>query len=226
MCDNIAFSLSLYSGQMCTAPQNIFVPKSGIETNEGLKSFDEVASGVAGAVDKLLADPAKAAGVLGAIQSDATLERVKTAASLGRVVRSSAPIQGLERSATPLILAVEAADERAWREERFGPISFVIATDSTADSLERAESSIRDKGAITAALYTTNEAVADEAEQAFGRAHVALSINLTGNIFVNQSSAFSDYHVTGGNPAGNASLTDAAFVANRFRIAPVRRMTA
>ena len=27
MCDNIAFSLSLYSGQMCTAPQNIFVPK-------------------------------------------------------------------------------------------------------------------------------------------------------------------------------------------------------
>ena len=92
--------------------------------------------------------------------------------------------------------------------------------------LERAEFSIRDKGAITAALYTTSEAVADEAEQAFARANVALSINLIGNIFVNQSAAFSDYHVTGGNPAGNASLTDAAFVANRFRIAPVRRMTA
>ena len=45
-------------------------------------------------------------------------------------------------------------------------------------------------------------------------------------IFVNQSSAFSDYHVTGGNPAGNACLTDAAFVANRFRVAPVRRMNA
>ena len=41
-------------------------------------------------------------------------------------------------------------------------------------------------------------------------------------IFVNQSSAFSDYHVTG----GNACLTDAAFVANRFRVAPVRRMAA
>ena len=26
MCSNIAFSLSLYSGQMCTAPQNIYVP--------------------------------------------------------------------------------------------------------------------------------------------------------------------------------------------------------
>ena len=29
-------------------------------------------------------------------------------------------------------------------------------------------------------------------------------------------------HVTGGNPAGNASLTDAAFVANRFRIIETR----
>jgi hypothetical protein len=51
---------------------------------------------------------------------------------------------------------------------------------------------------------------------AFARAGVNLSINLIGNIFVNQSAAFSDYHVTGANPAGNASLTDAAFVASRF----------
>ena len=226
MCDNIAFSLSLYSGQMCTAPQNVFAPRGGIETDEGPKSFDEVAKGIADAVDRLLAEPARAQAVLGAIQGDQTLARVKEAASLGRVVRASAPVEGVARSATPLILAVEGADERAWREERFGPISFVIATDLTADSLARAETSIRDKGAITAALYTTKEAVADAAEDAFARAHVALSINLIGNIFVNQSSAFSDYHVTGGNPAGNASLTDAAFVANRFRIAPVRRMTA
>ncbi len=97
---------------------------------------------------------------------------------------------------------------------------------STANSLSRAEASIREKGGITAALYTTSEGVVGDAEQAFARANVALSINLIGNIFVNQSAAFSDFHVTGGNPAGNASLTDAAFVANRFRIAPVRRMIA
>ena len=226
MCDNIAFSLSLYSGQMCTAPQNVFVPRDGIETSEGRKRFDEVAKGIADAVDRLLAEPARAQALLGAIQADATLARVKEAASLGRVVRASAPVEGVARSATPLILAVEAQDERVWREERFGPISFVIATDSTAESLARAETSIREKGAITAALYTTSEAVAEAAEEAFARANVALSINLIGPIFVNQSAAFSDFHVTGGNPAGNASLTDAAFVANRFRIAPVRRMSA
>ena len=225
MCDNIAFSLSLYSGQMCTAPQNVFVPKSGVGTDEGHKSFEEVASGVAAAVDRLLGDPARAATVLGAIQGDATLKRVEQSAALGRIVRPSTPIEGIARSATPLILAVDAGDEAAYREERFGPISFIVATESTADSLARAESSIRERGAITAALYTTSEAVADAAEDAFARANVALSINLVGNIFVNQSSAFSDYHVTGGNPAGNACLTDAAFVANRFRIAPVRRMS-
>jgi phenylacetic acid degradation protein paaN len=226
MCDNIAFSLSLYSGQMCTAPQNIFVPRRGVETDEGHKSFDEVAKGIAGAVDGLIGDPARAASVLGAIQGDATLKRVEEAASLGRVVRASSPIDGVARSATPLIIAVDAGDQAAYREERFGPISFVVATDSSADSLVRAESTIRERGAITAALYTMSDRVAEAAEEAFARANVALSINLIGNIFVNQSAAFSDYHVTGGNPAGNATLTDAAFVANRFRIAPVRRMAA
>ena len=41
---NIAFSLALYSGQMCTAPQNIYVPKDGIDTAEGPLSFDQVAA--------------------------------------------------------------------------------------------------------------------------------------------------------------------------------------
>src|SRR5208283_840721 len=170
MCDNIAFSLSLYSGQMCTAPQNVFVPKTGVDTDEGHNSFDEVASGVAAAVDRLLGEPARAATVLGAIQSEATLKRVKEAETLGRVVRPSTPIAGVARSATPLILALDAGDE-AYREERFGPISFIVATESTADSLVRAESSIRERGAITAALYTKSDVVAEAAEEAFARAN-------------------------------------------------------
>ena len=32
---NLAFSLALYAGQMCTAPQNIYVPKDGIDTAGG-----------------------------------------------------------------------------------------------------------------------------------------------------------------------------------------------
>lgn len=228
MCSNIAFSLSLYSGQMCTAPQDIFVPRGGIETNEGHKSFDEVASGIAAAVDGLLSDPARAAGVCGAIANPATLARIATVRALGRLVRDSAPIEGLgeARTATPLILAVDAVDGETYAEERFGPIAFVVAVDDVVDGVNRAAELAERKGAITAALYATDEAQILAAADRFATAGVNLSVNLTGGIYVNQSAAFSDFHVTGANPAGNASLTDAAFVANRFRVVMWRRPAA
>jgi hypothetical protein len=53
-------------------------------------------------------------------------------------------------------------------------------------------------------------------------AGVSVSCNLTGQIYVNQSSAFSDFHVSGANPSGNATLCDAAFVATRFRVVQSR----
>jgi phenylacetic acid degradation protein paaN len=230
MCRNLAFSLALYSGQMCTAPQNIFVAKDGIATNEGHKSFDDVAKALAAAVDALLADPARAAGVLGAIQNPATLDRIAAARSLGQVVRDSGSVEmpGFPeaRSATPLLVAVEADACEAWGEERFGPIAFLIRCPDAKAALDYAASSARARGAITALLHSTDPAFTAGAEAAFARAGVALSENLTGGIFVNQSAAFSDYHVSGGNPAGTSCLTDAAFVANRFHIAMARRPAA
>ncbi|MCP8938483.1 phenylacetic acid degradation protein PaaN [Alsobacter sp. SYSU M60028] len=222
MCANLAFSLSLYSGQMCTAPQDIFIPKDGIDTDLGHKSFDEVGQGIAAAIDALLGDPARAAGVCGAIANPATLARVRDARSLGRVVRDSGPLEGA-RSATPLLVAVDATRTQAHEEERFGPIAFLVAVSDADEGVARAAGLARRKGAITAALYDTDEARIGRAVDAFARAGVNLSVNLTGNIFVNQSAAFSDFHVTGANPAGNASLTDSAFVANRFRLAMWRR---
>ncbi len=222
MCANIAFSLSLYSGQMCTAPQDIFVPRAGISTDEGHKSFDEVATAIGAAVDALLSDPARASGVCGAIANPATLARVDQARSFGRIVRDSQPLAS-GCSATPLIVAVDAAETKAHEDECFGPVAFIVVVDSAEAGIDDAANLARRKGAITAALYDTDEARIAHAVKAFARAGVNLSINLTGNIFVNQSAAFSDFHVTGGNPAGNASLTDTAFVANRFRLAMWRR---
>ncbi|MCC2111491.1 MAG: phenylacetic acid degradation protein PaaN, partial [Hyphomicrobiales bacterium] len=227
MCQNVAFSLSLYTGQMCTAPQNIYVPKDGIDTDLGHKSFDEIADALALAVDRLLADPERAAAVLGAVQNPVTATRAAEAEKYGRVVRKSASVDipGFPgaRTATPAIIAVEAADEAAYLQERFGPISFLVAAGSTEDAIARAAGSAATRGAITAALYSNDQNVIEMAENAFARAGVPLSLNLTGGVFVNQSAAFSDYHVTGANPAGNACLTDSAFVANRFRVATIRR---
>jgi PKD repeat protein len=49
-----------------------------------------------------------------------------------------------------------------------------------------------------------------------GMAATSVSFNLTGAIHVNQNAGFSDFHVTGGNPAGNASLTNPEYLIKRF----------
>jgi phenylacetic acid degradation protein paaN len=220
---NIAFSLALYSGQMCTAPQNIYVPRNGIRTAQGQVSYDEVAQTLAGAVQKLLGDPTRAVEVLGAIQNDGVARRIDEARALGHVLVDSQPIDhpafANARVRTPLMLRLDAAtDIRKFSGEWFGPISFVIATDSTAQSLELAGSIAAEHGALTLSVYSTDEATIEAAHEASIRGGVALSVNLTGGVFVNQSAAFSDFHGTGANPAANAALTDSAFVANRFRI--------
>jgi phenylacetic acid degradation protein paaN len=219
---NIAFSLSLYTGQMCTAPQNIYVPKDGIDTAEGHLEFDQVAEGIADAVRKLLADPARAVEVLGAVQNDGIVRRLEAARSLGKVILDT---QAIAHPAfpdatirTPLIVKLSAADRATYLNEWFGPIAFIIATESTTESLGIARDAVRGHGALTLSLYATDHAVVDRAIDVAEDAGVALSINLTGAVFVNQSAAFSDFHGTGANPAANASLTDAAYVANRFRV--------
>jgi len=219
---NIAFSLSLYTGQMCTAPQNIYVPKGGIDTAEGPLEFDQVAEGIADAVRKLLADPARAVEVLGAVQNDGIVRRLEAARSLGKVILDT---QAIAHPAfpdatirTPLIVKLSSADRATYLNEWFGPIAFIIATESTAESLGIAHDAARGHGALTMSVYATDNAVIGRAIDVAEDAGVALSINLTGAVFVNQSAAFSDFHGTGANPAANASLTDAAYVANRFRV--------
>lgn len=224
---NLTFTLSLYSGQMCTTPQAIYIPRDGIETADGRLSFDEVAEALAGGIAKFTDNTEVAVNVLGAIQSTDTQARIDDCANLGEVVLASRALQHPEfphaRIRTPMLLKVDAADIETYGEERFGPITFLIATDGTAHSLELARKVISEKGAITLGVYSTSEAVLDQVDALALDVKVALSCNLTGGVFVNQSAAFSDFHATGGNPAANASLTDGAFVSRRFVVVQSRR---
>ena len=224
---NLSVSLTMYSGQMCTTPQNVYVPRDGIDVGGRHTSFDDVAGGLARAIGGLLADDDRAADLLGSIKADATVSRISEATALGRVLLESRdvahPTYPGATVKTPVLVAVDAADESAYMREMFGPVSFVVATDSTEQSLELAKRSARERGAITWLVYTTDDGVAAAAEEAAVEAGVSVAFNLVGGLFVNQPAAFSDFHVTGANPAGNASLTDPAFVANRFRVVGVRR---
>jgi phenylacetic acid degradation protein paaN len=223
---NVTFSLALYSGQMCTAPQNIHVPKDGIETAEGHLSFDQVAAALGDGLAKLLGDPARAVEILGAIQNEGIAKRIDSARGLGEIILDSKelthPVFPKARVRTPLLLKVTAADESKFMKEHFGPIAFVVATDDTAQSIAIAKKAVEEHGALTLSVYSTSPAVLDQVADAAADTGVALSCNLCGGVYVNQSAAFSDFHGTGANPAANASLTDTAFVAGRFRVAQSR----
>lgn len=227
MVKNIAFSLALYSGQMCTAPQNIYVPRNGIETSEGHLSFDQVAAALADGLAKLLGDPTRAVEILGAMQNEATLHRVDEARKLGQTVVESRPVEHPQfpkaRIRTPLLLRTTSANKDKFMQELFGPIAFVIETENTAESIQLSREGAKEHGALTLSVYSTQDEVLRETIDAGADAGVSVSCNLTGGVYVNQSAAFSDFHGTGANPAANAALTDTAFVSNRFRVVQNRR---
>ena len=75
---------------------------------------------------------------------------------------------------------------------------------------------------MTFASWCVDEAAQNYMIDEMTQSYTSVSFNYTGPIWANQSAGFSDFHVTGGNPAGNASLTDPEYVLNRFEIVGVR----
>ncbi|MDI9832313.1 MULTISPECIES: phenylacetic acid degradation protein PaaN [unclassified Streptomyces] len=230
MLSNLAFSLSLYSGQMCTTPQNLLVPRDGIRTDQGPKTYDEVVADLARAVDGLLGDDARANALLGALVNPDVKSRLEAAPGLGEVALASREISHPDFPGavvrTPVIVKLDGAkpdDEAAYMSECFGPVSFAVAVDSSADAVELLRRTVREKGAMTVGAYTTDEEVEEAVREVCLEEAAQLSLNLTGGVYVNQTAAFSDFHGSGGNPAANAALCDGAFVANRFRVVEVRR---
>ena len=232
---SLATTICMFSAQMCTSPQNIYVPASGVKTPSGRVSFDEVGRRLAEAVAALTAEPHKAAMILATIQSEQTvtllshLEQAFEAdqdASTDILLRSKPyphPEFPAARTRTPLMLKVSKQQRDIYGQEQFGPISFVIACDDAEDALQQATNDVKQFGGLTAFLYSTCEEYIAQAEAAYAKAGAQLTINLTGAMPLNFAAAYSDYHVTGLNPAGNAALTQMAFVASRFCIAQSRR---
>lgn len=230
---SLATTLSLFSAQMCTSPQNIYLPERGIRSGNGLISAEEFGTRLASAMGSIAADPRRAGPILAAIQSPTTLALIDAmrdeGARVGEVLLESAPYVHAEfpqaRTRSPLLLGMRASEtsRTLHGEERFGPIGFVIRTADADQALAQATQVAKQAGAITAFLYSQDEAYIARAEEGFSRAGAQLTVNLTGAMPLNFAAAYSDYHVTGLNPAGNATLTDAAFVAARFRITQSRR---
>ena len=228
----IARATSLFSAQMCTSPQVVYVPRDGVNAGTGRATFDEVAAAIVAEIDAIAANSAQASGIMGAVQGKVSLDVVHETREAAdkhglRVLREASrydhPQFPHARTMTPLVLAVEPKHQELYAEERFGPVLFIVACESGDAAVKEATDLAKTRGSISCYLYSTEEAFIDRSVEFYERAGANLSINLTGAMWINFAAAYSDYHVTGLNPAGNACLTDIAFVASRFRIVQRRR---
>jgi acyl-CoA reductase-like NAD-dependent aldehyde dehydrogenase len=228
----LAVGLSLFSGQMCTTPQNIYIPDDGVRTPDGVVAREEFVTGLVDALDDLAGTPRRAASVCGALQSDGTVRAVQSitarAEAAGTLVRAPIPYDHpsypVARTITPALIRVDCRRGDELPEgEQFGPVGFVIDCADREAAVEHATNSVRTHGAISSYLYCTDDEAVDDIADAYADAGASLSANLVSSMPMQFAAAYSDYHVTGLNPAGNATLTDESFVAGRFRVVQDRR---
>jgi phenylacetic acid degradation protein paaN len=227
----LANGLCGFSAQMCTSPQNIHIPETGVRAGGKALSFEETAKRIVDAITQRTANPARAAGLCAAVQAEQSLElirdiRDKVLAAGGEVLLESRPYAHPDfpnaRTATPLVVSVDASQVELYGEEVFAPVCFVIREESSEAALENAARIASERGAISSYLYSADRRFIEAAQDRFAEAGASLWINMDQRMPINFAAAYSDYHVTGLNPAGNACLADLAFVADRFRIVQFR----
>lgn len=226
----VATTLCLFSAQMCTSPQNIYIPKSGIMAGGELVEYEAVVAKLVAAVKARSENAKLAPNLFGALQSEVSLALLedfhKRGQERGRILKKHHPYAHPDfpkaRTATPLMIELTILDKDFYQEEVFAPVVFIIKADSREQALQQATSDVQEHGAIASYFYSVDGGFLSAGQNAFAEAGASLTCNLTGNMPLNFAAAYSDYHVTGLNPAGNACLADQAFVADRFRIVQIR----
>jgi phenylacetic acid degradation protein paaN len=217
---NLAFSLCLYSGQMFSKPQNFFIPHGGINTASGHLTFHEVAQKITDEIVLLSANAKLAAAVFGVISNKKVLETIQQAENVGKVLLKSRlvdhPVFSQATLRSPTVIEVGVDRPEVFTREWLGPVAVFIKTSGTGQSICLAQDIARRHGSITCAAYTTDPAMKLEIAEKMGRTGTPVSFNLGGGVYLNQNFAFSDFHLSGGNPSGSGSFTNTEFVVRRF----------
>ena len=226
----IAQSLCLFSSQMCTSAQNIFIPQDGILCNGNHISYDKIVHDLVAKIDALTADPKVAAALCGCVMSPVTFQQMdalRTEAKKYNLVRDAHcfihPQFPNASTASPMLVEVHIEDASLYQKEHFGPMAFIIRCPDADSAIQQASEDARYHGSIASYAYSVHDAYQEKIAESFIEAGASIGFNLIAHLPINFSAAYSDFHVTGLNPAGNACLTDIAFVASRFRIVQIKR---
>lgn len=225
---HLVLAIARGAGRSCLSPRVIFTSAEGVQSPAGGLTTEEFDERLEQAFQRFANDATEACELMGALRPHEFDARIDGAALFGEVVVPSQvlahPSHPQAYFRTPLLVRVKASDIDAYMYEWFGPIVFLVECESTADSINRAATLAREKGAIVASLYSQDAGVCAAAEEAFGLTGATLCVNFAGTAMGGISAAFSDFHVSGMNPSGNATLTDAAFVAGRFRVVQTKTL--
>lgn len=222
---NLAFTLALYSGQMCTTTQNILIPQGGIASNDGHKASSK-GQDLGAALDALLADPRVATAVLGAIASPATAERIAAAAHNGKVVHARKKWR-TRSSRMPCCKPAAGCTDRS-RQRHLQPGMLWPGGVSGGRRRPRPQPWPWHKNAARRRRSHAGPALATRqlyrpGGQTEPARKVALSVNLTQGIYVNQS-ALLRFPRHRRQPGGQCQLLQPGLVADRFVIVQAARM--
>ena len=227
---NLAVSLCLYAGQLGATPRVILVSREGVRTPGSLVPADQFGRDLALALARFLEDQERALDILGCLHSEHLLQKLEAAREIGEVLRDAQQLEHPQwpaaRVVSPLLVKVDATDDRVFAGEPFGPVAFLAETGTTTEALALSERIMAQHGALAMGLHTTNPHVQELGADVSLRLGVPLHLNLTGNVFMTLSAAYADFYGTGANPAANCSFTDSAFVSRRFFLVQAQQASA
>lgn len=159
---NLAVSSLYYSGQRFDSYQNVFIPKNGVKTNTGTIPYEEFVIRLAQCIKTFSADRKQALGIGGAIQNVKIFDRIRITERLdGHLALRSEHIDheyfDNARTASPMIMELDTVQTDIFNQKYFGPIIFVIKTESADHSLALAKETAVQYGTNICYAYTANE---------------------------------------------------------------------
>lgn len=159
---NLAVSSIYYSGQRFDSYQNVFIPKNGVKTKEGVISYDDFVSRLAESIKSFSSDRKQALRIGGAIQNIKIFDRIRITERLdGLLTLRSEHIDheyfDNARTASPMLMEMDTVQSDVFNQKYFGPIIFIIKTESADHALALAKETAVQYATNICYAYTTNE---------------------------------------------------------------------
>jgi phenylacetic acid degradation protein paaN len=179
---NLAVSAIYYSGQRFDSYQNVFIPKNGVKTNKGIIPYDDFVARLAEQIHAFSRDRKHALNIGGAVQNVKIFDRIRITERLDGNMRLKSETLENEffphaRTASPMLMELDTVQDDVYNHKYFGPIIFIIRTESAEHALALAKETAVDYGTNICYAYSTNETFKEKTIDNMALVNVPVCIN-------------------------------------------------